>query len=353
MVDLTTTPSAIASAMQAFHPSHFGFRLRDGVPINHHGEFSWQKSYPHIGEVYYTQLDWQHANQFFQWNDIQLSGLRVINALQHSVWGLEESDLTSALDMSNLVETGGSMGIAYRAETGLTAEGWLGFVLGYGARNGILASRFLAVHPSVRKSGIARDMKLLQAYAALNTGHHAAEWTFDPMRSVNAYLNFNKLGAFAERYKINKYGALKTKLYGDVPSDRFVVRWNFTDSSVQAHIHGKAKPIVFNLEDVPTATPVNVQTAIDERWPLIKLPIPYDIDQLAATKPNEAQEYRATVREVCSRLLNAEIPKVDTDTVPDPAFAWVEHRSGIYRLIRTITDATHQQSFYIFQLKEQ
>lgn len=351
MADLTT-PDAMEAALSQLHPVQFGFSLRP-VSLNEQGDRAWQKTYAGIGDVYFTQLDWQHANQYFDWDGTTLSGLEVINALQHNIWALTENNLTSALDMSNLAEAGGYIGVAYRADTGLTPDGWLGFVLGYGSRNGVLASRFLAVKPSVRNVGIARDLKLLQAYAALQTGHHAAEWTFDPMRSINAYLNFNKLGAIAERYKINKYGKLKTSLYGDVPSDRFVVRWNLTNHDVLAHLRAE-KLMTTSLEptEIPTVVPANMNIAIKEGWPMVKVVVPYDIDELMVDDPISAMQQRATVRAVCVTLLNAEIPLVSDSPVPDPAFASVDYQPGSYRVTQVATDPDHRHSFYIFRLKD-
>ncbi len=351
MADLTT-PSAIETALGTLHPSHFGFWLRDDAPLNQTGDFAWQKTYTDIGKVYFTRLDWQHANQYFQWGDTTRAGLEIINVLQHSIWALTETNLTSALDMANLVDTGGSMTVAYRADVGLTPEGWLGFVLGYGARNGVLASRFLAVQPMARNAGLARDMKLLQAYAALQSGHHAAEWTFDPMRSLNAHLNFNKLGAVAERYKINKYGKFKTSLYGDVPSDRFVVRWNLTDPIVQSYLRGQTHRPPVHLADIPAIVPANMNIASDEAWPVVKLTVPYSIDELMASDASAALAARATVRAICVALLNAEIPHIDEAPRPDPAFAYIERQTGRYRLTQVVADAEQRHSFYIFHLKD-
>lgn len=351
MADLTT-PTAIESARDALHPTQLGFELRRGVPLNERQELAWQKDIDGIGLVYFSQLSWQHANQYFQWGDEIVSGLDVINRLQHDVWLIEPNKLTSSLDMSTIVDTGGYIGIAYRAETGLTPAGWLGFVLGYGSRYGVLSSRFLAVHGDARHKNLARDLKLLQGYMALEAGHFAAEWTFDPMRSVNAHLNFNKLGAFAERYKINKYGEFKSALYGDVPSDRFVVRWNLTDPAVIAHLQGEHHHAELRIDDIPTIAPANLQIALQEQWPVVKLPVPYDIDTLMQSERDKAMQVRGTVRAVCTVLLDAEIPDVGTTDLPDPAATSVAYQSGNYRLTRVVADADHQHSFYIFQLKD-
>lgn len=350
MTDLTRS-AAIEAALQALHPSHFGFVRRDNVPINNHADVAWQKTFAGFGDVYFTRLDWQHANQYFDWGGKTLAGLEIINALQHQIWALTENNLTAPLDMASIVDTGGYVGVAYRAEVGLTPDGWLGFVLGFGSRHGVLASRFLAVHPAVRNIGIARDLKLLQAYAALQNGHHAAEWTFDPMRSLNAHLNFNKLGAYAERYKVNKYGKLKSSLYGDVPSDRFVVHWDLLDPAMHGHLRGESRLATIDPDTIPTVALANLQIAIEEGWPVVKLTVPYDIDKLMANDPSTAAQERAVVRAVCVGLLNAESPSLEPSSHPDPAFAWVHYTAGRYRLSQVVTDPEQRHSFYIFHLK--
>lgn len=351
MTDLTRS-AAIEIALQALHPSRFGFVRRANVPINQNADIAWQKTILGVGDVYFTRLDWQHANQYFDWNGTMLAGLEIINALQHHIWALTPNNLTAPLDMASIVDTGGYVGVAYRADAGLSPDGWLGFVLGFGARNGVLASRFLAVHPSGRNMGIARDLKLLQGYAALQTGHHAAEWTFDPMRSLNAYLNFNKLGAYTDRYKVNKYGKLKSALYGDVPSDRFVVHWDLLDSTVHAHLQGTSHLVSIDPDAVPTVAPANLNIAIEERWPLVKLSVPYDIARLMASDPSTAAQARAGLRAVCIGLLDADIPIIQDSPRPDPAFAGVEYQTGRYRLSQVVTDPEQRNNFYIFHLKD-
>ena len=61
------------------------------------------------------------------------------------------------------------------------------------------------------------------------------------MRGANARLNLEKLGATVRELTLDKYGVLRSDLYGDVPSDRFTAYWDL----VSAATHGR-------LEDVRT-----------------------------------------------------------------------------------------------------
>src|SRR4029434_3115371 len=66
-------------------------------------------------------------------------------------------------------------------------------------------SHMLGVDPSLRGSGLAAVLKLVQRDAVLDLGLDLIEWTFDPLQSINAHLNFAKLGAVAEEYVENIY----------------------------------------------------------------------------------------------------------------------------------------------------
>ena len=141
-----------------------------------------------------------------------------------------------------LPDTGGSVLVAYREELGFNADGWLGFAIAAGGRSGTLVSHMLGVREEQRGTrDLGWHLKLLQGYEALRAGHRSAIWTFDPMRGANARLNLEKLGATVRELTLDKYGVLRSDLYGDVPSDRFTAHWDL----VSAATHGR-------LEDVRT-----------------------------------------------------------------------------------------------------
>ena len=116
------------------------------------------------------------------------------------------------------------------------------FAIAAGSRSGTLVSHMLGVREEQRGTrDLGWHLKLLQGYEALRAGHRSAVWTFDPMRGANARLNLEKLGATVRELTLDKYGVLRSDLYGNVPSDRFTAYWDL----VSATTHGR-------IEDVRT-----------------------------------------------------------------------------------------------------
>lgn len=347
-----TSPAAMNSARSAFHPQNFGFELRSDVP-EPEKSMAWRKTYDNLGDVYFASVSWHHANARVPWGKDNLSMLDVVWTLQQQTWGVGLEKTTSPLDMSVIDDTGGYIGFAYRAKEGLSPEGWLAFVLGNGARSGVLASRFLAVRKEARSSGIGTDLKLMQAYAALLHDHYAMEWTFDPMRSNNANLNYNKLGARLDRYIENKYGDFNSALYGPVPSHRFFVRLIMTSPSAQAFVL-KGKPLYppIDISTVPIIDQ-HVSINLDNLPPQFAFPIPRYIDNYAAKHPAESLEWREQFHKICTHCLDAKIPKRHGD-LPDPAMVTIHYNIGTYDVTHYVKpEKTPDLAYYIFTRKEQ
>lgn len=52
-------------------------------------------------------------------------------------------------------------------------------------------------------------------------------WTFDPLQSLNAHINFAKLGVVADAYKVNFYGETTSSFLHQIGmgTDRLWVTW--------------------------------------------------------------------------------------------------------------------------------
>ncbi len=358
-----TTPEAIAAACDSFDPVNFGFALRQDVP-NPEDQRARTKEMPGIGQVCFSLLSWEHANSTVPWREAdgatsRISFLEVVMRIQLLVWGMDARDALPPVDMAIIQDTGGYLGVAYDKDQGFTHEGWLGFVLGFGGVSGVLSSHMLAVRLDVRSSGMGQHLKVLQAHEALKSGHHAMEWTFDPMRSSNAHFNINKLGAIADRYVVNKYGDFRSELYGAVPSDRFFVRWQLTSPSVHRHLRRvwQGRSMNLSLDEIahfPEATADNVARLVAEQATEIKLEVPGDIDTLAKSDPERALEWRQRVRHVGTCLLDTRQPRQIEGSALDPAMLTVAHSQGNYQVTGFVSHVENQsrRSFCIFTRKE-
>jgi predicted GNAT superfamily acetyltransferase len=95
----------------------------------------------------------------------------------------------------------------------------------------------LGVREDVRGVGnLGWCLKVLQAYLAVESGHFAMTWTFDPLRGANARLNIEKLGAVMINLTIDKYGVMRSSLYGEVPTDRFTAYWDLLDPAMHQRL---------------------------------------------------------------------------------------------------------------------
>lgn len=335
----TNSPS-IQTAQRNLQPTRFGFQPRNGIP------HAWVKDFPKVGAVGFAMLSWQHANQQVPWGGHHLHVLEVITEIQKQIWGIQDRYSQAPLDMAIIEDTGGYLGVAYELKEGFTEAGWLGFVLGYGSPHGVLVSHKLGIRPDQRSSGIGRHLKLLQAYEALMTGHHTMQWTFDPMRSHNAHFNFNKLGGYVEQFMVSKYGPFRSELYGDVPSDRFIVTWRLTDPLLPAFLQ-QPTSTPLHLEASPQLTADTIDRLIEANPPYLRFAIPRDIDSFAVENPETAIVWRQTLHQVGTRLLDSKHPhSLDGNSPYDPAVLTVAYHQGTHVV-------THfKQGFYVFTRKD-
>lgn len=210
--------------------------------------------------------------------------------LQFDVFGVTERDLIPANELIVIAETGGAVFGAFAEDEPDTAlavlVGWGGFV-----NRPRLVSDFLAVRPAARNLGLAAEMKRLQAAVARQRGFAEIVWTVDPLRAANARLNFTKLGATADAYEIDRYGAgFATDLYGGMPTDRIHVTWEITSPAVIGHLLGGVSPPV-SAEGAEPFSPGTTASAAT-------VAIPADIDALLVNDRQEALAWRLHVRDL-------------------------------------------------------
>lgn len=220
-----------------------------------------------------------------------LDDLAHAEQLQFEVLGVTERDLIPANELIVIAETGGAVFGAFAADEPETAlavlVGWGGYV--YRPR---LVSDFLAVRPEARNLGLAAELKRLQAAVARQRGFAEIVWTVDPLRAANARLNFAKLGATADAYEIDRYGAgFATGLYGGMPTDRIHVTWEITAPEVVDRILGIAAPPALSGEGIAPFAPGTTASAAT-------VAIPADIDALLGSNPDEAMAWRHQVRDL-------------------------------------------------------
>src|SRR5689334_7517348 len=150
-----------------------------------------------------------------------LDEMHEVEHLQREIWGVSDLDVLPSLALRPQKEVGAIL-------MGAFAEGrMVAFVLGFpGILNGetIIHSDMLGVTSEYRSQNLGYLLKLAQRDSALALGVKRITWTFDPLQSRNAHLNFTKLGVIADRYLINYYGETSSFLHRS-GTDRLWVTW--------------------------------------------------------------------------------------------------------------------------------
>src|SRR5206468_1728913 len=81
--------------------------------------------------------------------------------------------------------------------------------------------------------------KVAQRERALAMRIAEMTWTFDPLQSRNAHLNFSKLGVISNSYRIDFYGPETSSLLHRNSTDRLWVRWPMGSRRVQHRLQGR------------------------------------------------------------------------------------------------------------------
>lgn len=166
-------------------------------------------------------------------------------------------------------------------------------------------SHQLGVLPSAQNKNLGYQLKLAQRDLAISQGLDLMIWTFDPLLSRNAQLNFGKLGVINRHYIRNLYGDMRNKINNVVESDRFKVEWWLTHPTVEQKLAGS-----FSQREVDAREILN-PCVVDSRGFLIppkKIPllsaaryfvqIPIDIDAVKNVDPNLANAWRLHTRKI-------------------------------------------------------
>lgn len=163
----------------------------------------------------------------------QVSEVHAVEELQREVWGLPGLDVVPLSHLVAVKAAGGVLVGAFDRET------LIGFVYGFvSCEYGQMAhhSHMLAVKSAYRNSNLGHRLKLAQRERVLAQGITVMTWTFDPLLSLNAYFNFNKLGVLADQYKVDFYGADASSFLHRNGTDRLWVAWPLTSRRMKERL---------------------------------------------------------------------------------------------------------------------
>ncbi|HEX4485223.1 MAG TPA: hypothetical protein VH088_03090 [Terriglobales bacterium] len=236
-----------------------------------------------------------------------IADLKQVEALEQEVWGLADIDVLP-LTVSIALKESGNIWMGAFDGPKLIGFAFGFFGLHHGRPN--VHSHMLAVQQKYRDTDIGYKLKLAQRDRILATRVHDIRldeitWTFDPLQSRNAHLNFAKLGVVCGTYKTDFYGAETSSVLHRNSTDRLWVRWPIASRRVEARLRGKNNravmldalstvlPLIqFNGEGKPTRTKLD-DALLRQR---IVIEIPSDISVIESNEPALAREWREATR---------------------------------------------------------
>jgi len=237
--------------------------------------------------------------------------LESVLRLEKEVWGLDDADVIP-LTLAVALKAAGSMWLGAFDDNQL-----VGFALAFPSLEGGTAgfhSHMLAVRASHRGRNLGYELKLAQRQGALARDIKEMTWTFDPLRSRNAHLNFHRLGVVCDSYRIDFYGPQTSSPLHRNGTDRLWVTWHMADSRVAERLKGKnaraevmdallhLEPLVrFNGDGRPAEGDLAKALARHR----IAIEIPGDIDSIEREDPGRARKWRLATRTAFTEALRA------------------------------------------------
>jgi predicted GNAT superfamily acetyltransferase len=233
--------------------------------------------------------------------------MRAVEQLQKEVWGIPDLDV---VPLSHLVAAKAAGGVLLGA---FDRETLIGFVYGFVSyEHGTVAhhSHMLAVKPAYRNLNLGYKLKLAQSECVLVQGITVMTWTFDPLQSLNAHFNFNKLGVISDRYFINFYGADAASVLHRNGTDRLWVTWPLTSSRASGRFGGEIpapelEEVVPLVQLAPDDSPRRNDLTEGLSHPQALIEIPADIDAMERRSEELANEWRESTRWAFTEAIGA------------------------------------------------
>lgn len=224
--------------------------------------------------------------------------LKAVEHLQRIVWGAADIDILAPLSLRAAVEAGN---LLLGAFDGTQMVGFLYAFLGHLNGQFELHSDMTGIIPEYRDRGLGYQLKLKQRDWALARGIRFVTWTFDPLRSRNAYFNFNKLGAISDSYRVNFYGEDSTSFLHQNSTDRLWVTWELESARVHHRLAGIEPPMIHAPPILSVGTrqePVQHFVPLDLRQVALEIPLDPDVVELEVARQWREQTRRA----FCERI---------------------------------------------------
>jgi predicted GNAT superfamily acetyltransferase len=156
--------------------------------------------------------------------------------IEREVWTLADIDVMPTL-LAIAMKAAGSIWVG-----AFDGKRMVGFALGFPALEHSklsIHSHSLGVLEAYRQFDVGFQLKLAQRERALALRISDMSWTFDPLQSRNAHLNFAKLGVICQSYRPDFYGSGSSSALHQNGTDRLWVRWPMATRRVRDRVEKK------------------------------------------------------------------------------------------------------------------
>ncbi|MDQ2786502.1 MAG: GNAT family N-acetyltransferase [Chloroflexota bacterium] len=245
-----------------------------------------------------------------------VADFHVCEDLQLAVWEGSEREIVPYDILRAIVHAGGTVIGAWSGEQMVGMA--LSFVA-WGAAGAYHHSHLLGVLSAYRRWGVGWRLKMAQRDFVLAQGLTLMTWTFDPLESANAHLNFAKLGGISRAYLPDFYGAMPEALNAGMPSDRLLVEWHLDTPHVLGRLATAESSATFGplVSAESLDTPYLLRMADDgspltlpsrgreeaERLERYRIEIPASIQAIKAADPARALAWRLATRDAFTDAL--------------------------------------------------
>ncbi|HZG72003.1 MAG TPA: GNAT family N-acetyltransferase [Chondromyces sp.] len=223
---------------------------------------------------------------------------RKMAELERLIWGVEPIPENQTM----IAHQNG--GLALGAFSG---EELIGFSYSFaGFKNGkaYLCSHNLGIHPDYQKQGIGNALKKAQRKEAIHLGYDLITWTYDPLESVNGYLNLTKLKGICRTYIEDCYGDMPDSFSEGMPTDRFKIEWHikepYLDKPNDWETEGavQAASWVLSEKGFPILKEIHVVDYADR----VLVPVPSDFQHIRRQSTDHALQWKGQYRSLFSDL---------------------------------------------------
>lgn len=168
-----------------------------------------------------------------------------------------------------------------------------------------MVTPFLGEHPRVHGQSVLYQLLLHQRDFATRQGIRLITWTLDPLNSADAHLSLHLLGAIADQYVPDYFGA---NGHPTGVGDRLIMEWWVTNRRVEERLTGRRGLLSLQHYLDGNATIMN-PSQVDDGWPvpddsqpsltethMMLVEVPADFHALHGEAPALAASWRQHIR---------------------------------------------------------